>query len=69
MSDRPTAPDVEINKGIVIEYIHVPLTGHVALDAVYEKVKHHDLVSIILDERYTESTFRVEYREKKEETK
>lgn len=69
MSDRPTAPEVEVKSGIVIEYIHVPLAGDVAMDAVYEKVKHHDLISIILDERFTESTFRVEYREKKEETK
>jgi len=63
MPDTPPAPTVE--EGIAILYIHVPLTGDAAMDAVYEKVKHHDLVSIILDERYTPSTFRVEYRLKK----
>jgi hypothetical protein len=63
MPDTPPAPTVE--EGIAILYIQVPLTGDAAMDAVYEKVKHHDLVSIILDERYTPSTFRVEYRLKK----
>lgn len=67
MSDKPAPPEttVDCEEGTTIMYIHVPLTGHAALDAVYEKVKHHDLVSIILDERYTPSTFRVEYRSKK----
>ena len=67
MSDKPSAPEaiIDCEDGNAIMYIHVPLTGHAALDAVYEKVKHHDLVSIILEERYRKSTFRVEYRPKK----
>lgn len=65
MPDKPPAETIDCEEGTAILYIHVPLTGDAAMDAVYEKVKHHDLVSIILDERYTPSTFRVEYRPKK----
>jgi hypothetical protein len=65
MPDTPPAETIDCEEGTAILYIQVPLTGDAAMDAVYEKVKHHDLVSIILDERYTPSTFRVEYRPKK----
>lgn len=67
MSDKPSAPtgSIECEEGTMIQYVQVPLTGECALDAVYKKVEHYDLVSIILDDRYKESTFRVEYRPKK----
>jgi len=65
MPDTPPPPTMDCEQGTMIMYIQVPLTGDAAMDAVYEQVKHYDLVSIILDEKYEEATFRVEYRPKK----
>jgi len=65
MPDTPPPPTMDCEQGTMIMYIQVPLTGDAAMDAVYEQVKHYDLVSIILNEKYEESTFRVEYRPKK----